>query len=218
MGALAPKQFLQLGGKALMTHALAVLNESSVISGIIVAVPADQVERCWEELVIRQGFTKVTTVVPGGAQRQDSVRLGLAEVGHEVDLVLVHDAVRPFITEDMVERVVARASEVGAAVVAIPMKDTVKLVGEAGLVDRTIDRGALWLAQTPQAFHAARLKEVHHRAVAENFYGTDDAQLLEHFGYHVGIVEGRAENIKLTRPEDFTIGEAMLATRQGQGR
>ncbi len=213
MGGPTPKQFLALGAQPLLVHSLRVLDASSAVCEIIVAAPEAEREFCLTEIVARHGFSKVTNVVAGGAQRQDSVRHALAVAEDKTELVLVHDAARPFLSADMVERVVQRAAEVGAAVVAIPMRDTVKQVGEDGFIRETIDRGSLWLAQTPQAFKIELLREAHRKAQLEGTHATDDAQLVEWFGHRVGVVEGSEENIKITRPEDFVIGEAILASR-----
>ena len=153
-------------------------------------------------------------VVAGGEERQDSVRVGLAAVGADAEIVLVHDAVRPFLTTDMIRRVVEAAGRHGAAIVAIPMRDTVKRVGNGGLIQETVDRAPLWLAQTPQAARRAVLQDAHRKAQQDGFRGTDEAQLVERIGHPVAIVEGSTENIKITRPEDLLIGEAILAGRR----
>lgn len=213
MGRPTPKQFLALGGQPLLVHSLRILDASRLISHIIVAVAEADREYCLTHIVDPYGFRKVTKIVPGGAQRQDSVRHALAAVEQDVDLVLVHDAVRPFPTVEMVEAVLQQASRIGGAIVALPMRDTVKMVGEDGCVQQTMDRRNLWLAQTPQAFRFKLLQEVHRKAQLEGIHATDDAQLLERFGHPVGVVEGNGENIKITRPEDLAIGEAILASR-----
>jgi 2-C-methyl-D-erythritol 4-phosphate cytidylyltransferase len=137
----------------------------------------------------------------------------LAEVSEETDIVLVHDAVRPFLTEEMIRQVVAAAVEHGAAIIALPMRDTVKYVGAGGVIERTVDRGPLWLAQTPQAFRRAWLEEGHRKALLDGVHATDDAHLVELIGKPVVVVEGSGENIKVTRPEDLVIGEAILRSR-----
>ena len=134
-------------------------------------------------------------------------------MGSEADIVLVHDAVRPFLTADMIAQVVAAAVKHGAAIVAIPMRDTVKRVGTDGLIEETVDRKSLWLAQTPQAFKRALLEEAHEKALRNGLRATDDAQLVERLGHRVAIVEGSTENIKVTRPEDLAMGESILASR-----
>ena len=213
MGSQTPKQYLALGGQPLLVHSLRVLDSSAAVSEIILAVPEADREYCLNEIVSRHGFHKVTKVVPGGAQRQDSVRHALDAAGEENELVLVHDAVRPFLTPDMVDKVIQRAAQVGGAVVAIQMRDTVKQVGVDGLIQQTMDRRSLWLAQTPQAFKVKILREVHRKAQLEGVHATDDAQLMERYGHPVAVVEGSGDNIKVTRPEDLAMGEAILAAR-----
>jgi len=215
MGHKTPKQFLTLGGLPLLVHSLRVLEASDAVSAIVLAVPKSEMDYCRRDIVSAHGFKKVQAVVEGGEERQDSVGCGLAAAGAaEADIVLVHDAVRPFLTVDMIARVVAAAAKHGAAIVAIPMRDTVKRAGADGLIDETVDRKPLWLAQTPQAARRALLQEAHRKAQAEGFRGTDEAQLIERLGHRVAIVDGSTENIKITRPEDLMIGEAILAGRQ----
>ncbi len=218
MGGPVPKQFLALGGRPLLLHSLQILQESSAIQEIILAVPASERQYCLEEIVTPHGISKVRKIVPGGDQRQDSVRRALAELGEEVDIVLVHDAVRPFVTSDLIVRVIRAATVHGAAIAALPMRDTVKQVGHDGFIERTIDRRPLWLAQTPQAFRKDWLEEAHHKAELNNVHATDDAHLVELLGRPVMVVEGSGDNIKVTRPEDLDIGEAILNRRTVHAR
>ena len=213
MGSQTPKQFLTLGGLPVLVHTLRALEASDAIADIILAVPEPDREFCLREVITPHRFTKVRKIVAGGAQRQDSVRQGLDAVDEGTDVVLVHDAVRPFLTQDMIGQVIEAAAKHGAAVVAVPVGDTVKQVGADGLIDCTVDRGRLWLAQTPQAFRLALFQEAHRKAVIDGIQGTDDTQLVERLGHRVAVVEGNGENIKITRPEDFIIGEAILAAR-----
>ncbi|MDK2744655.1 MAG: 2-C-methyl-D-erythritol 4-phosphate cytidylyltransferase [Nitrospira sp. BO4] len=217
MGGPVPKQFLSLGGEPLILHSLRVLQVSSAIDEIILAVPATEMDYCLTQIVAQHHFTKVTKVVPGGKERQDSVRHALEEVHDDVEVVLVHDAVRPFLTERMVEEVVKKARAKGAAIIALPMKDTVKQVGADHVIERTLDRETLWLAQTPQAFRRDWLLAAHRKAHGEGVRATDDAYLMEWCGYPVSVVEGSGENIKVTRPEDMVIGEAILSSRRSDG-
>jgi len=214
MGGSVPKQFLALGGQPLILYSLRALQTSSIIDEIILAVPQNEMDYCLKEIVAKHHFTKVTKVVPGGRERQDSVRHALEAVHDDVDVVLIHDAVRPFLTERMVEEVVQSAREKGAAIIALPMKDTVKQVGADHVIERTVDRQSLWLAQTPQAFRRDWLLAAHRKAHAEGVRATDDAYLIEWAGHPVSVVEGSGENIKVTRPEDMVIGEAILAARK----
>ena len=214
MGGAVPKQFLALGGEPLVVHSLRVLQRSPVIDQIVLAVPQADLDYCLNDLAVRFGFSKITKVVAGGKERQDSVRHALEHVSLETEIVVVHDAVRPFLTERMVAEVVEAARRVGGAIVALPMRDTVKQVGAEHRIEQTVDRRPLWLAQTPQAFRRDRLLNVHRKAHAEGVHATDDAFLFEWVGHPVVVVEGSGENIKVTRPEDMVIGEAILASRR----
>lgn len=213
MGGHIPKQFLVLRGQPILTQSLLVLQASPVIHEIILAVPQAERQYCLDHIVATGGFGKVTKVVPGGEQRQDSVRHALAEVSEDTEIVLVHDAVRPFLTDTMIRQVVAAAFEHGAAIIALPMRDTVKYVNADGVIERTVDRRPLWLAQTPQAFRRAWLEEGHRKALLDGVQATDDAHLVELLGKPVVVVEGSGDNIKVTRPEDLVIGEAILRSR-----
>ena len=214
MGGAIPKQFLALGGEPLIIQSLLALQAAAVVDQIILAVPSADIDYCQREIVAKHRFTKVTKVVAGGAERQDSVRHALAEVPSDTEIVLVHDAVRPFLTQGMIVEVVAAARKRGAAIIALPMRDTVKQVGPDGMIERTVDRAPLWLAQTPQAFRRDWIEEAHRKAHAEGVRATDDAFLVEWLGHAVAVVEGSGENIKVTRPEDLVIGEAILASRK----
>jgi len=213
MGGSVPKQFLSLGGEPLVIQSLRALQAAPVVGQIILAVPPADVEYCEHEIVSRQRFTKVTKVVAGGAERQDSVRHALDQIPSDTEIVLIHDAVRPFVTLRMIAEVVAAARKEGAAIIALPMRDTVKQVRMDGMIERTVDRTPLWLAQTPQAFRRNWIETAHRKAHAEGVRATDDASLVEWLGYSVAVVEGSGENIKVTRPEDLVIGEAILASR-----
>jgi 2-C-methyl-D-erythritol 4-phosphate cytidylyltransferase len=213
MGGSVPKQFLSLGGEPLVVHSLRILQAAHTVDDIILAVPEADLEYCVNDLVKQHGFSKITKVVPGGIERQDSVRHALEQVPEETEIVLVHDAVRPFLTRQMVSDVLGMADKHGAAIIAIPMRDTVKQVGSDHMIQRTVDRRPLWLAQTPQAFRRQWLQEAHRKAHAEGIHATDDAYLVEWLGHSVIVVEGSGENIKVTRPEDMVIGEAILASR-----
>lgn len=213
MGGTLPKQFLTLGGVPLLVHALRTLEAEDLVDEIILVVPPADRDYCQREIVTRHRLTKIFKIVAGGDQRQDSVRNGLEVVSSRTEFVLVHDAVRPFLTGGMIRQVLEQAMKHGAAVVAVPMRDTVKQVGATGLVEATVDRERLWLAQTPQAFRRSLLQEAHQRAERDGVRSTDDAQLIEWLGQPVAIVDGSGENIKITRPEDLALGEAILAAR-----
>ncbi len=213
MGHDVPKQFLYLGDVPLLVHALRVLESSPAIDAIVMVVPRDDVSYCRRELVSRFALAKITHVVPGGARRQDSVWNGLQAVAVRDGIVLVHDAVRPFVTGTMVRDVVDRARIHGAAAVAVPVRDTVKRVTPDGIIETTLDRHCLWLAQTPQAFTIEVLRDAHRRSQRHGLEATDDAFLVEQSGHAVSIVTGSPDNMKMTSPEDLAVGEAILSAR-----
>ena len=214
MGNDVPKQFLQLGGVPLLIHALRVLESSWTIAEIVVVVPRDAVTYCQQELLPQFALSKVSTVTAGGVRRQDSVWNGLQAVDERTKIVVVHDAVRPFVTGAMVEEVVEGARKQGAAIAAIPLHDTVKRAAPDGTIETTLDRQRLWSAQTPQAFKLELLLEAHRSSRQSGVEATDDAFLVEQIGHHVAIVHGSPDNIKITRPEDLVMGEAILAARR----
>jgi 2-C-methyl-D-erythritol 4-phosphate cytidylyltransferase len=216
MGAGTPKQFLMLGGVPLMLHSLRALERAPSVTEVVLVVPKQERARALTEVVERYGLKKVLKVVPGGATRQESVHHGLNEVDEDVEIVVVHDAVRPFVTEDLIERSIEAARKHVGAIVAVPMKDTPKQVGADRLIQRTLDRTELWLAQTPQTFRRALIMEAYRKAEIEHIHATDDAALVERLGHKVGIVEGSWENIKVTTPGDMIVAEAILAARKGK--
>ena len=213
MGRHVPKQFLQFGDVPLLVHALRVLESSPTIDAIVMVVPQDDVSYCQRELVPRFAFSKIKHVVGGGARRQDSVWNGLQAVDARAGIVLIHDAVRPFVTGTMVRDVVDRARIHGAAAVAVPVRDTVKRVTPDGMIETTLDRQSLWLAQTPQAFKIEVLRDAHRLSQQHDVEATDDAFLVEQLGHAISIVNGSTDNIKMTRPEDLSVGEAMLSAK-----
>jgi len=208
-----PKQFLMLGDVPLLLHSLQVFERAASISQVILVVPKDERERTVSGIIERYGIKKVVKIVAGGATRQESVYHGLKEMDPEVEVVVVHDAVRPFVTEDLIERSIEAAQKSGGAIVAVPMKETVKQVGADGHILHTVDRAQLWLAQTPQTFRRALLLEGYRKAEYDGFQATDEAAVMERLGQKVAIVPGRWDNIKITTPEDFQMAEAILAGR-----
>jgi len=212
-----PKQLAALAGRPVLAHTLAAF-EQSPAAEIILVLPGDWLEEIEREAVRPFGFCKVRPV-PGGATRADSTRLGFA--ASTGDLVLIHDGVRPLVTPDLIMAVARAAAAHGAALAAVPVRDTLKAVAE-GLVRRTLDREGLWQAQTPQGFR----REILARALAggadqaPTAEVTDDAALLEPLGLTAAVVPGSARNLKITTPEDLTLAEAYLAAgpfRTGHG-
>jgi len=216
MGNGTPKQFLQLGDVPLLVHALRVFESSRAVSEIVLVVPQDAVTFCQAEFLPPFALSKISAVTPGGARRQDSVWNGLQAVDGRTTIVVIHDAVRPFVTGTMVEEVVDGARTHGAAIVAIPLHDTVKRAAPDGMIETTLDRQRLWSAQTPQAFSIELLREAHLSSQQAGVEATDDAFLVERLGHRVSIVNGSPDNIKVTRPEDLVMGEAILAAQRSR--
>jgi 2-C-methyl-D-erythritol 4-phosphate cytidylyltransferase len=211
MGTGQAKQYLHLKGRPVLAHTLAVLQQSSVIDEIILVVPETDLSRVRKDIVDAYAITKVSKILAGGRERQDSVMNGLAAVGEDCRVVVVHDGVRPFPPASLIRQVVAQARQGKAAIAGVPAKDTVKRADRNGMVLETLDRRELWLIQTPQAFPAALLKEAYRRAYAEGISGTDDASLVERAGCPVVIVPGDYGNIKITTREDLAAAEHLSA-------
>jgi 2-C-methyl-D-erythritol 4-phosphate cytidylyltransferase len=216
MGADVPKQFLLLGGVPMLLHSLRVFDRAPSVDTVILVVPRDERRRALTDVIERYGVKKVQKVIAGGETRQQSVYNGLKETDPDVEIVVVHDAVRPFVTEDLIEQSIEAARKGSGAIVAVPMKDTPKQAGLDRQIQRTLDRNQLWMAQTPQTFRRDVLLEAYEKAATENLQATDDAALVERLGHKVGIVAGSWENIKITTSEDLIIAEAILASRQGR--
>ena len=209
MGGRRPKQYLTVAGAPLLVVTLRALARCRVLDGIVVAAPVDRVDAT-HELLRRFRVPRVLSVVPGGAERQDSVREGLQAVPPEVAWIVVHDAVRPFITPALVERVLVAARVPGAASCGWPVRETVKRVKDA-VVETTLPREGLWLTQTPQAFRRELLREAHEKALRDGYEATDDAMLVERLGGRVAMVEGLPQNLKITTPDDLKTARAWMS-------
>jgi 2-C-methyl-D-erythritol 4-phosphate cytidylyltransferase/2-C-methyl-D-erythritol 2,4-cyclodiphosphate synthase len=210
MGLPTPKQFFDLEGVPVLVHTLRVFEQVASIGHIIVVV---QAESCGmvEDLVRQHQLGRVSRVIGGGKERQDSVLAGLEALPEDVDLVLVHDGVRPFVPVSLIEKCLLEAENSGAAMAAIPVKDTLKSVASSKFIKKTISREGVWQAQTPQVATKALLKKAYRLAAGKkDFIATDEAGLLELLGHPVKVVEGSEKNIKITRPEDLTLAKAIL--------
>lgn len=208
MKADRPKQFLSLEGTPILVLTLRKLDASPLIDQIIVAAPPEAVEEV-QQLATDAGLGKSIAVVAGGDRRQDSVAIAIDTLADDVDLVLVHDAVRPFVSLSEIAEVIDGANQTGAAILAIPITDTVKEV-ERDLVKSTLRRENLVLVQTPQAFRMSVLRQAFDSAVMDGYYGTDEASLVERSGHPVLLVRGSEMNIKITRPSDLSLARFLL--------
>ena len=201
LGRRTPKQFLRIGGVPIVLATVRHFARHPRVGAVVVAAPPRLVAQT-ERLLRGDRHRATLTVVAGGAERQDSVWHALCAAPPDVELVVVHDAVRPFVSRSLIDAVAAAAAETGAAICAVPIAETVKRVRD-GLVETTLDRSALWAVQTPQAFRVDLLREAHEKARRDGVLGTDDAMLVERLGHPVRVVRGSEWNVKITTPEDL---------------
>ncbi|MFC1884593.1 2-C-methyl-D-erythritol 4-phosphate cytidylyltransferase [Thermodesulfobacteriota bacterium] len=215
MGGALSKQFLDLGGKPILAVTLDTFENCPAVQEIFPVVPPKDVEFCRKEIIEPFGYNKVRKVVPGGRTRQESVRLGLEATEGGFDYILIHDGVRPFVSIELIEKSIQMAEKYGAAISALPAKETLKEINELGEVVMTIDRNNIWLVQTPQVFKYEDIVRAHRRAVEENFLdSTDDSLLVERLGVKVSVIEGSEDNIKITSPQDLELAGFILGRRK----
>jgi 2-C-methyl-D-erythritol 4-phosphate cytidylyltransferase/2-C-methyl-D-erythritol 2,4-cyclodiphosphate synthase len=203
LGAAQPKQFLSLGGRSILERAVDAFRACDVVDDLVVALPPELATDPPASLLLPG---KPLEIVAGGARRQDSVAHAFARVSDRADVVVIHDAARPFVADDTIRRTVAAAVETGAAIAAIAARDTVKRAGPNSIVSATLPREEIYLAQTPQAFRTSVLKE----ALALGVDATDEAMLAEQAGHVVRIVEGDPRNLKITTADDLAVAERLL--------
>ncbi len=215
MGLTYPKQFHGLNGVPILARTLRVFQNSALIDEIIVVTPETHLE-ITGNLVRDYGIDKVRDITPGGRERQDSVKAGLNLVPEGTGLVVVHDAVRPLVSPELIEHCINAASVNRAAIAALPVHDTIKEAEGDLFIGKTIDRSRLWRAQTPQVAEPELLKEALKVAEEEAFAATDEAALLEQIGVKVKLVKGLARNLKLTGPEDLSLAEALIMEQENK--
>lgn len=204
-----PKQFLLLAGTPVIFHTLKVFEQCDSIHEVIVVLPAEE-SAGFLSMAGKIGLRKVARVVPGGATRAESVKRGLMSIrSATAEIVAVHDGVRPFVTVEEISNTVAAAHADGAAILVAPVTDTIKQVSDRSVI-KTLDRGGLGRALTPQCFRYELLREAYQRADVNDPSLTDESALVEQLGHRVSVVEGSARNIKITTAEDLLIAEALL--------
>ena len=209
------KQGVPLHGRPVLRWTVDTLGRTPEVTGIVVAVPAEDVET-WRRRL--RSCRKVRAVVAGGRERQDSVAQGLRAVPADVTWIAVHDGARPCLTPALVSAVLAAARAHDAAIAALPVAETLTR-GADGWVKDPVDRDGMWTVQTPQAFRARLLRQAHRRAAAEGVRGTDEASLVARLlGVRVRLVPGLPGNVKVTRPEDLPLARALLSLGPGRGR
>lgn len=215
MRADCPKQYLALGGMPILARTVRIFQQLPEIHPIIVVAPAAHLEATRKMLERFLPGAAVILVV-GGATRQESVWAGMGVLPPEIEMVVVHDGVRPLLAPELLQACLAAAAETGASLLAVPVKDTVKESRDGRSVAGTKERRDLWLAQTPQVARRNLLHAAFVAAQREGFVGTDESSLLERMGCEVRLVMGSERNLKITRPEDLSLAELLLDER-GEG-
>jgi len=215
------KQFHFLAEKPILAHTLDKFESCPLIHSIFLVVGQEDMDFCLKEIIEKYRYRKISQIVPGGKRRQESVKNGIDALPKEVDIVAIHDGVRPFVTKEMIEESIHSAMRFGAVVMAMPVKETIKMARSDGTVLKTLDRESLWQIQTPQTFQANVIKEAYDKATEDGFIGTDDASLVERLGVNVHILPGSYTNIKITTQEDLMLAHLFLQmkilTTQDQG-
>ena len=213
MGTEISKQFLPLCGKEILAHTVETFEKAANIRDIVLVTGQDSLQDV-QDMTQEYGWQKITSVVAGGKERQDSVWNGLLAIPEDTEIILIHDGVRPFVTEDILNLSIETAVEMGGCVAGVPAKDTIKVCNGENIAVDTPDRSTLWQIQTPQTFRKDLIVKAYEQEKENDFVGTDDASLAEYSGYPVKVIMGSYRNIKVTTKEDLLIGEAFL--KEGQ--
>lgn len=203
------KQFIKLNDKEIIAHTIDKFYNNDNIDDIVVVIKEEEEKYFIDNIINKYGFDNIK-IAYGGNERQDSVYNGIKKLNNNCDVILVHDGARPFVTGDIIKNSIEEAKKHNAVVVGVKVKDTIKMVSEDGNIIDTPNRNFLWSVQTPQVFKYDIITKAYEDAYNENYYGTDDAMLVERIGYKVKMVEGSYDNIKITTPEDLKFGEQIL--------
>lgn len=209
-----PKSFVDLNGKPMLAYSIEVFESMKEVSEIIIVTRPELIGSFWEKTFHKFDFKKIRHIIPGGATREDSVWEGLQRVSENQEVVLVHDAARPMIQFNLIEKIIAASFEWGSAIPALKVKPTLKEVDAEGFIVKTQDREHLWEAQTPQGFRVEVIRNAFEKAGRDRIKATDDAFLVEQAGGRVKIVDGDPENIKITTQEDLKWASLVLTGRK----
>jgi len=202
------KPYIKLAGRPILAHTLIKLSRNASIREIIVAVTKDKIG-CARKIIDRYGINK-TIIVPGGRERRDSVYNALKAVSRNVDYILIHDAIRPFVTDSLIASLLRAASRFGASVASVPVKPTLKIANDKGFIRATPRRRDYWEAQTPQVFKRDLIEKAYKNAIKKNIQATDDSTLVELLGVRPKIVMGEYSNIKITTKEDLELARILI--------
>ncbi|MCK9410310.1 MAG: 2-C-methyl-D-erythritol 4-phosphate cytidylyltransferase [Bacteriovoracaceae bacterium] len=209
MGATIGKQFLMVNDKPILVHTLERFERSTDIQEIVLATQRSSFPII-EEIRQKYSLSKLQSPVEGGQRRQDSIANALKQIDARAEIIVVHDAVRPFVHLKEISQSIETARFFGASIVAVRAKDTMKLASTDGRVERTLNRSSLWSVQTPQTFQRKILVDAYEFAEKHNIVATDDSFLVEQIGISPIIVEGSYENIKITTPDDLLLAELLF--------
>lgn len=204
------KPFIPIFGKPILAYTIEKFEKCKLIDKIYLTVNSEEKELCSRNVIIKYNFSKVQELVDGGETRQDSVYNGLKALDKDTDIVVIHDGARPLIEETLIRDSIEKAQKYGAAIAAIPIKDTVKKSENNFFINKTLNREEIWRAQTPQTFKYALILPAYHRAYKDKYLATDDAAILERYGHKVKLMIGSEENIKITTPFDIIVAENFL--------
>ena len=204
------KQFIKLDGKEIIAYTIEKFYKSEDIDDIVIVIKENEEKYFIENIINKYGFDNIKLAY-GGKERQDSVYNGIKKLNRNCEIVLIHDGARPFVNEDIIKNSIEEAKENNAVVVGVPVKDTIKVVDSDGNIVDTPNRSLLWSVQTPQSFKYEIITKAYEYAYSNDYYGTDDAMLVEHIGYNVKMIEGSYDNIKITTEEDLQLAEFIIA-------
>lgn len=204
------KPFIPIFGKPILAYTIEKFEKCKLIDKIYLTVNSEEKELCSRNVIIKYNFSKVQELVDGGETRQDSVYNGLKALDKDTDIVVIHDGARPLIEETLIRDSIEKAQKYGAAIAAIPIKDTVKKSENNFFINKTLNREEIWRAQTPQTFKYDLILPAYHKAYKDKYLATDDAAILERYGHKVKLIIGSEENIKITTPFDIIVAENFL--------
>lgn len=204
------KQYMELLGRPVLTYSLDLFEKSELVDKVVVVANLSDLDYCQNNIIKKYGYKKVEAVIPGGAERQDSVWAGINYCTEPGGYIAVHDGARPLLSNELFYKLVQQAKRFGAAVPGVAPRDTLKTIDAQGLVIETLDRSKISAIQTPQIFKYDLIAQAYRQAYADGFRGTDDASLYEKYIGRVKVIEGENHNLKITTPTDLTIAEILL--------
>ncbi|MDH3873308.1 MAG: 2-C-methyl-D-erythritol 4-phosphate cytidylyltransferase [Desulfobacteraceae bacterium] len=204
------KQYLDLSGRPVLAHSIMAFDSCSQVAEIYLVVPKEDIEYCQNKILSLLDLKNQINLVHGGAKRQDSVYNGLQSIDKDTETVVIHDGVRPLIHPEELKECILGSKKYGACILGTPASDTLKRVDKSGIIEATLPRENIWLAQTPQAFQYDLILKAHETARRDGYVGTDDASLVERLGADVKIINGSRFNIKITQKEDLAVAKAVF--------